>query len=589
LRWKPEADILCFVKNTNDRLVKMKKRVALLIMSLTLLVFPYTSCPVRKMHREASDIVKNLTLEQKLGMLLMVGVPSNTMTGEVRRLIENYKPGGIILFGYNIAAKKTTEKFIDDMQRESMRVTGFPLFISLDQESGRVIRIMDGATQFPGAMAMGITDDEELVKTSARILGMQLRVMGVNMNLAPVLDVNNNPRNPVINTRAFGSSPVVVSRMGVAYLVGLQGALCIAVGKHFPGHGDTADDSHLTLPVIPYNLARLMDIELVPFIEAIGRGIDGIMTAHIAYPEIQKDNSPATLSKYFLTDLLRTRMGFEGITMTDDMEMHAISRNYNIGDAAVKAVKAGVDIILISSYGRGVRQIRDSLRRAVEKGELSMERVDASVKRIMELKLRYKIMDVVNGQVVYRDKVFAEEEMEILAHAESVNRKLSRMAIYAHNFDDTLADMLRDRKQELYIITENSYLRTGIAALCGSRAKFIGIGGISTIPVPDGEKKGDEKEEGKKPRKPLVLFQFFETSPSTISQVAKICRDRELPLCLLATGNPFPVAEVKDLPPTIFTFSATKVSLEELAECVSGSFAPRREINFDLGFTAKEN
>ncbi len=565
----------------------MKKRAALLLISLTLLVFPHASCPARKMHREASDIVKNLSLEQKLGMLLMVGVPGNAMSGEVRRIIEDYKPGGIILFGYNISSKKATEKFIGDMQRESMRANGFPLFISLDQEGGRVIRIVDGVTQFPGAMAMGIADDEELVGTSARILGMQLRLMGVNMNLAPVLDVNNNPKNPVINTRAFGSSPAVVSRMGVAYMKGLQGALCIAVGKHFPGHGDTADDSHLTLPVIPYTFARLMDIELVPFIQAIERGIDGIMTVHIAYPEIQKDNSPATISKYFLTDLLRTRMGFDGVIITDDMEMHAITKNYDIGEAAVKAVAAGVDIVLVSGHGRAARQIRDSLRRAVEKGDLSIERIDSSVKRIMELKLRYKIMDVVNGTAMYRDRIFTEEEMELLAHGESVNRKLSRLAIYAHNFDDELIGMLKDRKQELYVITESSYLRTGIAALCGPRASFIGIGGIGGVPLPE---VGGEGGAGvQKPRKPLVLFHFFDANPPAIHQVAQICLERKLSLCLLSTGNPFPVAKVKDLPPTIFTFSSTKASLEELAECVSGSFVPRREINFDLGFTQKEN
>lgn len=573
----------------------MKRFVkGLIVLSILVLIFPYTSCPVRKMHREASDIVKNMTLEQKLGQLLMLGVPSGTMTWEVRRIISEFKPGGIILFAYNLADKKVTSKFIEDMQKESIRNGGFPLFISMDQEGGRVMRIMDGATQFPGAMAMGIADDEELVKTSAKILGMQLRLIGVNMNLAPVLDVNNNPRNPVINTRAFGSSPLVVSRMGVAYFTGLQGALCIAVGKHFPGHGDTSDDSHLTLPVIPYNLARLMDIELVPFKDAISAGIDGIMSAHIAYPEIQKDNSPATISHFFLTELLRDKMGFEGITLTDDMEMHAIAKNYNIGEAAVKAVKAGADIILISSYGRGVRQIRESLKRAVEKGDITMDRIDASVKRIMELKLRYKIMDVVNGQVVYRSQVFAQEELDLLAHAESVNRKLSRLAMYGHGFTKELSGMLANPRQELFVITDNDFLRLGIKALSGKRAHFIGIGDISTIPVPpeepEKEKKNGKngKDDKKEIARPLVLFHFHDSSAPIIRQVAQICQERKLPLCLLSTGNPFPLGEIKDLPPTLFTFSGTKVSLEQLAECVSGSFAPRTEINFDIGFVPKE-
>ncbi|MCX7678420.1 MAG: beta-N-acetylhexosaminidase [Spirochaetes bacterium] len=565
----------------------MKKRLALVILSIIFLAFSYTSCPVRRMHREASTVVKQMTLEQKIGMLLMIGVPTNTMTREVRNLIAKYQPGGIILFRYNISDRAKTAKFIEDMQEESMKVSGFPLFISLDQESGRVIRVVDGATQFPGAMAMGICDDEDLVKTSARILGLQLRQLGINMNLAPVLDVNNNPKNPVINTRAFGSSPVVVSRMGVAYVIGLQGALCIAVGKHFPGHGDTSEDSHFTLPIIPYPLARLMEVELVPFIRAIERGIDGIMTAHIAYPEVLKDAIPATLSPYFLTELLRKNFGFEGIIMTDDMEMHAISKNYDIGEAAVKAIQAGADIILISSYGSALKKIQSALRAAVKRGDISQERLDASVNRIIELKLRYKIMEVVNGKIVRKKFSISKEDAEILEHAESVNRKISRMAIYAHGFDDE-EKIFHNSKQLLYVITDDAYLKSGIAALCGERAKFIASSEISTIPIEEIKETDSEKEAKKKTEKidqrPMVLFHVHEPNESAIRQVAKLCNDRKLRLCILSTGNPFPLAAMEDLPPTIFTFSATKASLDELAECISGSFEPKRKINFDLGF-----
>ncbi len=565
----------------------MKKRIAFIAISIMLIVFPYTSCPVRRMHREASNVVKNMTIDQKLGMLLMIGVPTNSMSRSVRSIIYDYQPGGIILFRYNISDKNSTAKFIEDMQDASMKATGFPLFISLDQESGRVIRVVDGATQFPGAMAMGVCDDEDLVKISARILGLQLRQIGINMNLAPVLDVNNNPKNPVINTRSFGSSPVVVSRMGVAYVVGLQGALCIAIGKHFPGHGDTSDDSHFTLPIIPYPLARLMEIELVPFIRTIERGMDGIMTAHIAYPEILHDSTPATLSPFFLTELLRKKLGFEGIVMTDDMEMHAISKNYDIGEAAVKAVQAGADIILISSYGNALKKIRNSLREAVKRGDITVDRLDASVNRIIELKLRYKIMEAVDGKIVRKNHELSKEDLEMLEHAESVNRKMSRMAIYAHGFaeDDNI---FMDPKVPLYIITDNAYLRSGIATLCGQRARFIGSSEISTIPVPE-VKKEERTNSNKKKEKtdvtlPMVLFHVHDPNESAIRQVAKLCADRNLRLCVLSTGNPFPLAAMEDLPPTIFTFSATKASLDELAECISGSFEPKRKINFELGF-----
>jgi len=228
----------------------------------------------------------------------------------VKSLIEKYNPADHT-FGFNISNKNDTARFINDMQKSPWILQAFP-FHFYRPGGRRVFRILDGITQFPGAMATGAADDKDLTYKAAMALGMQLRLMGVNMNLTPVLDVNNNPNNPVINTRSFGSNPLSVAYLGVAYILGLQRAMCIAVGKHFPGHGDTNDDSHFTLPVISYNLDRLRSIEFLPFIEAIKNGVECIMTAHIAYPSIMQNKEPATVSKLFLTDILRTEMKFEG-------------------------------------------------------------------------------------------------------------------------------------------------------------------------------------------------------------------------------------------------------------------------------------
>jgi beta-N-acetylhexosaminidase len=323
-----------------------------------------------------------------------------------------------------------------------------------------------------------------------------------------------------------------------------------------------------------------MEIELVPFIRAIERGMDGIMTAHIAYPEILHDSTPATLSSYFLNELLRKKLGFEGIIMTDDMEMHAISKNYDIGEAAVKAVQAGADIILISSYGNNLKKIRNALRDAVKRGDITMERLDASVGRIIELKLRYKIMEVSNGKIVRKNHPLSKEDLEMLEHAESVNRKISRMAIYAHGFDEK-DDIFKEKKRPLYVITDNAYLKAGIATLCGERARFIDSSEISTIPVPEikteeeKNKKKKKQEDKNESQVPMVLFHVHEPNESAVRQVAKLCSDRNLRLCVLSTGNPFPLAAMEDLPPTVFTFSTTKASLDELAECISGSFEPK--------------
>lgn len=230
-------------------------------------------------YEEVIPVVEKMTIEQKIGQMLMPAVPGSKIGTASRNIVKDFMPGGIILFGFNLENRQQTARFIEELQAASMQHSGIPLYISIDQEGGRVKRIRDGVTQFPGNLAFGVADDKKLMYTAARVTGLQLRLMGVNMNLAPVLDVNNNPLNPVINLRSFGSEPEIVSRMGVSYIKGLQDGRCIAVGKHFPGHGDTDRDSHHTLPVISYDMKRLKKVELAPFRKAIDAGVEGIMTA----------------------------------------------------------------------------------------------------------------------------------------------------------------------------------------------------------------------------------------------------------------------------------------------------------------------
>jgi beta-N-acetylhexosaminidase len=226
---------------------------------------------------------------------------------------------------------------------------------------------------------------EELVESNDRRIGMELQRLGINLNLAPVLDVNTNPQNPVIGDRAFGADPDLVSRLGVAAIKGFQKGGIIPVGKHFPGHGDTSVDSHKGLPVVDHDLDRIRRVELRPFSAAIKSGLNVIMTAHVLYPRIDPDY-PATLSKRVLKGILREDMGFDGVIITDDLNMKAITENYDFRDVVVLAVNAGVDILLIchdrESGVRGYKELMDE----VEKGNISVERVNESVRRIVRLK-----------------------------------------------------------------------------------------------------------------------------------------------------------------------------------------------------------
>ena len=343
------------------------------------------------MDRVAQIITDNLTLEQKTGQIIMFALPGQSVNKDNSELIRKYLPGGIILFGYNVGENSDLPGFIDELQQESMNRSSIPLFVSTDQEGGRVIRITKGITRFPGNLAAGVSERYNDIKKMARITGMELRSRGINMNLAPVLDINNNPVNPVINTRSFGSNPVVTAKAGASYISGLQSAGCIAVAKHFPGHGDTESDSHHVLPVINHDMERLKKVELVPFYKAIKEKVECIMSAHIHFPYVTENDEPATLSKFFLTDLLRVEMKFNGIVMTDDLEMNAVSGKMDLGEAAVKSFLAGSDVILVSSYGKNIPVIYNALLSAVKEGTISMDRLNKSGNRIIELKLRYKI------------------------------------------------------------------------------------------------------------------------------------------------------------------------------------------------------
>lgn len=341
----------------------------------------------------AEAILKDMTLEEKIGQMFMldfrrIGDQDVTFVSEdIADTIKKYRPGGVILFKENIIEAQQTSKLTSDYQKSSPKI---PMFIAADQEGGAVTRLPYG-TVMPGNMALGATGDPKLAYTVAKATGEELQALGINMNFAPVVDVNNNPANPVIGIRSFGNKPKMVARFGVEFMKGLHDVGIIAVAKHFPGHGDTSSDSHIDLPIVPYNLGRLKKVELLPFSTMIRNGVDVIMTAHITFPAIDnRKGIPATLSYKCLTVLLRERMGFEGVIITDAFSMKAITDRYGDKEAASMAIKAGADIVLMP------QNIAGTLNYIVEQvkcGEISKEQIDNSVKRILTLKIKSGIIN----------------------------------------------------------------------------------------------------------------------------------------------------------------------------------------------------
>ncbi len=326
-----------------------------------------------------------MTLREKIGQLFMLGVHGTEPSKALRDLFKTYHPGGVILFGRNLEDPEQAAHLTNALQKLVLKM---PLLVSIDQEGGRVARLPKDFTIFPGQGALGQAGTPDLAYAFAEVTARELRAIGVNMDLTPVLDVHTNPRNPIIGDRAFGPDPELVETLGLAVVAGLQDNGVLACGKHFPGHGDTAADSHKELPTVAHGIDRLRDIELRPFVHCFQNGLAAVMTAHVRYSALDPE-APATLSPAILTDLLRTQLRFKGLVLTDDLEMHAIIDHYGIEEAAVRALKAGADILLIcKDHDRQVAAM-EAVYRAVKDGDVTELQVEHALLRVLEAKEKF--------------------------------------------------------------------------------------------------------------------------------------------------------------------------------------------------------
>ncbi|MDR6716984.1 glycoside hydrolase family 3 N-terminal domain-containing protein [Paenibacillus sp. 2003] len=348
-------------------------------------------------------LISYMTVSEQVGQMLMPdirqwnGKATTTVNEGLKRTIHDQDLGGLILFDKNIVNVTQLTTFTHDIQREAGDI---PLFLSIDQEGG-VIKRIPGGTNLPGQMALGATGDATLAEAAGQLTGEELKALGLQINFAPVLDINSNPDNPIIGIRSFGSDADLVTRLGLATIKGLQQSGVMAAVKHFPGHGDTTVDSHLGMPVLAHNRERLDAVELKPFRAAIKNGVEMIMTAHIAFPAIDNEHVtslkdgervpiPATLSKKVLTGLLRGELGYEGLIVSDAFTMNAIAEHFGENQSVERAVSAGVDIILMPKDSAAAHQ---TLVNAVNNGTIKDETIHASVKRILEMKAKYGLFE----------------------------------------------------------------------------------------------------------------------------------------------------------------------------------------------------
>ncbi len=454
-------------------------------------------------HEYAERKTAEMTLEQKIAQMIMISlrswedksdpaagsVPTTELNDTQKEFLSKYDFGGICLFAQNIAGTEQTVRLTAQIQQAALASeAGIPMFISADQEGGSITRLGTG-TITPGNMALGAIGDPDDAYISAEIMGTELSALGINTDFAPVLDVNNNPANPVINVRSFSSDPVIARDMGSAFISGLMSKGVISTVKHFPGHGDTNVDSHTGLPVIDKTYSELKNFELIPFAEAVSAGADIFMTTHIQYPQIEKKTYvsrstgkeiylPATLSKTIISDILRSDMGFDGIVITDALVMDAIAENFDPTDAAVLSINADADILLepmiiinddgIAAAGEYIA----SLAKAVRDGRIAEEEIDDSVERILMLKysrgLIYSELPDIDNSISAALDVTGSEE-----HYEKALNIAEKAITLIKNDDNVLPLRLAENEMTAFFCPYDDELNTMTFALDKLKAEGI--------------------------------------------------------------------------------------------------------------------
>jgi beta-N-acetylhexosaminidase len=393
-----------------------------------------------------NNLTNGMTLEEQIGQVLMVGFWGSMPSQEIIDLIQRHHVGNMLLFSRNI---RETRQVLELTQSLQMIAKGagqrYPLLIAIDQENGIVQRLGETATIFPGNMALGAIGTEKIAYKVALATGRELKALGINMNLAPVVDINNNPANPVIGVRSFGEDPQQVALLGAAMVKGYHAAGILSCLKHFPGHGDTAVDSHLALPMIPYALERLEALELVPFRSGIKAGAESVMIAHVSFPALTKhDTLPATLSPAIVQGLLREHLGFNGIILSDCMEMKAISETFGTELAVVMALQAGIDLVLVSHDYMRQRGSVEAIQAAVQTQELPSQMVQQAAEQVQRLKARYLSWDDIPTSTT------VPECVGCAAHAQLQNRAYELSTTLLRN-EDALLPLHLDAGERIVI------------------------------------------------------------------------------------------------------------------------------------------
>ncbi|MCS0605352.1 glycoside hydrolase family 3 protein [Streptomyces sp. LP11] len=557
---------------------------------------PATASAAPHDDRRLRALVSRMTLEEKVGQLFVTrayghsatapdqaDVDANLQELGVRtaaELVERYRVGGIIYFtwAHNTRDPHQIADLSNGLQRVSLaQPRGLPLLIATDQEHGAVCRIGTPATLLPGAMALGAGGSRSDARALGRISGTELRAMGVNQDYSPDADVNVNPANPVIGVRSFGADPDAVAGLVAAEVAGYQSARVAATAKHFPGHGDTAVDSHYGFPVITHSRELWETLDAVPFRAAIQAGIDSIMTAHIQFPGLDGSGDPATLSHPIVTGILRGELGYDGVVITDSLGMQGVRTKYGDDRVPVLALKAGVDQLLNPP---SIDVAWHAVLSAVQGGELTEARLDESILRVLRLKARLGLLDEPGAPYVSAAGV--DRAVGTRAHREAADRIAERTTTLLVNEDDLLPLHRRASRRVLVVgadpasPTGTTGPPTGVLAGALTELGFTATA-LSTGTAPSAATiskavaaAGDADA--------VVVATYNVTAGNSQRALVEQLVATGRPVVAVAVRNPYDVAQLPFVQACLATYCWTDVELRAAARVIAGRVAPRGKL-----------
>lgn len=515
---------------------------------------------------ETKPIEKTYNLEEKIGQLLMISAD----TGNIDKTSEAVKNcvGGIQL-QWGSYSLKDTKNITDNLQKlATTNNCEIPLFIAVDYEGGSVYAPTTlGLLELPTNIMMGAADDEALAASLAYLAGKELKRAGINMAFGPVLDVNTNPKNPIIGIRAIGDDPALVSKIGKALINGLKASEIISVGKHFPGHGATVSDSHKTLPVLKISSQELNKIHLAPFRMAIEAEVPAIMTAHILYPAMDK-KYPATLSKTLINELLRNILNFKGMIITDSMDMKAITSKQGIPKAAVRALSAGADYILI---GKGdFNKTKNEILKALRTGKLKRERIEAAFEKVLACKKKYNLFKKQTGTSPF-DKAYLD-----------VSRELSEKAVTLVRNTDGLLPLKKHQYQDNIAIILFSPLRFDISSLALYKTFYQYGLNVKQYKFDIKPSSRDIKKIiGYAKEADIIILGSFQWSAKQNKNQLKIINSilkLDKPSILISQMSPYDISNFKKAKTVIATYGITETTMSTTAKIILGELAPQGKL-----------